>query len=49
MNSLKRILGTFAGALVILMAFQNCGQPGSLALNSQGTESLKVNADPAYC
>ncbi len=46
MNSLKLILGSFVGAMLILIAFQNCGQSGSLALNSQGTESLKVSADP---
>ncbi len=48
MNSIQRILSAFLGTLVILIAFQNCGQPGGLTLSSQGTESSKVStmADP---
>lgn len=48
MNSMQRILSACLGTIVILLAFQNCGQPGSLALKSQGAESTKVSttADP---
>ncbi len=42
MNSIQRILAAFLGTIALLLAFQNCGQPGSLTLNSQSTESSKV-------
>ena len=48
MNSIQRILSACFGTIVILLAFQNCGQPGSLALKSQGVDSTKISttADP---
>ncbi len=48
MNSIHRILSAFLGTLVILIAFQNCGQPGGLTLSSQGTGSSKISttSDP---
>lgn len=43
MTSIQRILGSLALTILMLLTFQNCGQPGSLALKSDGVSSSKLS------
>ena len=42
MKSIQRIMGSLALTFLMLLTFQNCGQPGSLKLSSDGVASSKV-------